>query len=118
MLDHFWIAEIKLITASILHSLTVTHKEPAIIRLFKLRTMNAHDLDLKPQSGNHTFIADVIQHVLYSFRETFNRRQPLTNSIPPFARGVPACIDTEILTANLCRSINERQQLLCSRRSP
>ncbi|MNO90797.1 hypothetical protein D3C76_823260 [compost metagenome] len=106
---NLWISVVQLITAAVLYSFTMTHKEPAIISLRQLRTVNAHHFQLQPQARNHAFTANVIQHIFDSFRKTLLRRQPFPYSVPPFACGIPASIDTEVFASYLCSRINKRQ---------
>ncbi|MNB79419.1 hypothetical protein D3C75_261530 [compost metagenome] len=113
MRDNRRIPEIELISAPVHHPPAVAHEEPAVVRVSQLRTVDAHNLDFQPKTGDETLAPDVIEHVFDPFREAFLGRQPLSYAVPPFSGSIPAGIDAEVFAADIRRGVNKRQQLLC-----
>ena len=115
----FRIPEIKLITASVIDSLAVTCEEPTVIaNAVHKRTLYSHDLYFKPKPRYHALFADIVGNFLYAVRKTLSAFLPFADLVPPKAVSIPACVNAEIFTACLCRSVHKGKLLFSRRVAP
>jgi len=115
MINDSRVTEIELIPASVKDSLSMTDEKPVIGSILCLLAVDTHNLQLKPDTGNHSLAADIISYFFDSARETFSGFLPFANAVPPESRCIPAGINNIILTTRLCCRINQRQLLFCGR---
>ncbi|MMZ63811.1 hypothetical protein D1872_260910 [compost metagenome] len=109
---------VQLIPAPVFDPFAVPHKEPAVIRIFQLGTVDAHDFQLQPQARNHALASNIVKDIFDAFRETFLRGQPLAYAVPPFPCGIPTGIDAKVFASRLSGGIDQRQQLRGRRAAP
>ena len=109
------VSKVQLISAAVIDSLSMAHKKPVIRCFFCLLTVNSHNLQFQPDTGNHSFFTDVICHFFDAIWKTVPAFLPFTNTVPPFSRCIPSGIDHIVFTATYCSCINKRK-LLCSGR--
>ena len=115
----FRIPEIELITASVIDPLAVTCEEPTVItNAVHKRTLYSHDLYFKPKSGYHALFADIVGNFLYAVRKTLSALFPFADLVPPKAVSIPACVNAEIFTASLCRSVHKGKFFFSRRVAP
>ena len=112
---HLRIAEVQLITTSVIDAFSMAHKIPVILYPVCLRAFDPHDLQLQPYTGYHSLGPYVIGNFLNTARETLLGWQPFPHTVPPVSRGIPACVNTEILASRLGSLVNQRYFLLSGR---
>ena len=110
--DNCRIAEVELVSAPIIHALSMTDKKPIVRRILCLFTVDSHNLKFQPYARNHAFFANIIGDFLNAIWETLPRFLPFTDTVPPLARCIPPGIDDIIFAAALCRRIDQRKFLL------
>ena len=118
MCNDFRLTEIKLVSASVIDSLSMSLEKCFFRHFLNHRTLDSHNFQLQPESRDHSFVTDIVDHFFDSIWKTFLRRFPFPYCIPPESVCIPACINTEIFTACFCRSIDEWDFFLCGRIRP
>ena len=118
MRNYLRITEIQLIAASVVDLFAVAHEIPVIRHTVRLRTADSHDLQLQPDTRNHSLRPDIIHDLAKTARETLVRRQPFSDAVPPESVRIPAAVHAEILTPRFMRLINQRNLLFGRRISP
>ena len=110
--DNCRIAEVKLVSAPVIHALSMTDKKPIVRRILCLFTVDSHNLKLQPYTRNHALLADVIGDFLNTIWKTLLGFLPFADTVPPLARCIPPGIDDIVFAAAFCRRIDQRKLLL------
>ena len=113
--DNCRIAEVELVSAPVIHALSMTDEKPIVRRILCLFAVDSHNLKLQPYARDHALFADVIGDFLNAIWKTLPGFLPFTDTVPPLARCIPPGIDDIIFAAAFCRRIDKRKLLLCCR---